>query len=563
MKKKLKVLMVMALVIAVMMPQVAYAGWGNGRGNDGKMPYGQMKKLENYRDVEGDTIYVRNRNVKFDTPPVLKGGRTLIPVRAVTEAMGCDVEWVEPKAYIISPDKDKIIVFDLSTSKVYVTTNYTYEQLLEIEDQDIWDTMEVAIDIGPGLRNNRTYVPLRFIAEQLSLKVGYDPDTGRIDIDDEPELDPESLVVNDVDLLPAGYEVTMTLNKFSFEGIDGLVEDTDYEVDGNVVTLLQAYLESIDQVETTLDFMFEKGTVDVEKEFDITLNFISEKPELIPDNGSFTVGETEDLTITIDIEDYGFELLQIIGPAGLLVLDQDYTINTDGDEVVLTNDFLKDLVVGEYNLNFLFSRGSTFESVMFVLTVNDVPDVLPELLTADLVVDTEENLPTVLPIVFALNDFTLKEVVGLEATVDYEATGDFVITLTEAYLDAIEVPETEIDFVFKNGDVEETLTFKLTLEYLYLMPVVDPVTASFVEGETTDLELTFDLTLYGFELVSIIDVPGYLESEDYSVTSDALVLNESYLETLTEGVKVLVLIFERDDETVFVNLTVTIEAPEE
>ena len=44
--------------------------------------------------------------------------------------------------------------------------------------------IKVTIDAPPGLINNRTFVPLRFIAEELGLEVGYNPDTGMIDIDE-------------------------------------------------------------------------------------------------------------------------------------------------------------------------------------------------------------------------------------------------------------------------------------------------------------------------------------------------------------------------------------------
>ncbi|MBO5453359.1 MAG: copper amine oxidase N-terminal domain-containing protein [Clostridia bacterium] len=45
--------------------------------------------------VEGDDIkvLVNNELIHFDVSPVIINGRTLIPIRAVVEKMGCEVDW--------------------------------------------------------------------------------------------------------------------------------------------------------------------------------------------------------------------------------------------------------------------------------------------------------------------------------------------------------------------------------------------------------------------------------------------------------------------------------------
>ena len=51
-------------------------------------------------------IYVNGVKKTMDVAPVIVNGRTLVPVRFVSEALGCDVEW-NPKArtvYIYSAD---------------------------------------------------------------------------------------------------------------------------------------------------------------------------------------------------------------------------------------------------------------------------------------------------------------------------------------------------------------------------------------------------------------------------------------------------------------------------
>ena len=41
----------------------------------------------------GVTVIVKGDTVFFDQPPVIIDGRTLVPVRFVAEKLGCDVEW--------------------------------------------------------------------------------------------------------------------------------------------------------------------------------------------------------------------------------------------------------------------------------------------------------------------------------------------------------------------------------------------------------------------------------------------------------------------------------------
>lgn len=126
--------------------------------------YGQAKKLE-------ERIRVRGMNLKFDVPPVIKEGRTLIPVRAIMNGLGAKVDWnAEIKTVTIMRD-GKEIILKLDTNEVLVNGE------------------TVTIDCPAQLISNRTFVPLRFVAQTLGEKVNYDEATGEIDIGDEEEND--------------------------------------------------------------------------------------------------------------------------------------------------------------------------------------------------------------------------------------------------------------------------------------------------------------------------------------------------------------------------------------
>jgi DNA-binding transcriptional MerR regulator len=106
-------------------------------------------------------------DVKFDTPPVIKQGRTLIPVRAITEAMGATVEYDIELQTVTIIKGEKTILLSLADDKVFV------------------NGVESATDVPAEIMNNRTMVPLRFIAENLELKVDWDQETQTVEITDE------------------------------------------------------------------------------------------------------------------------------------------------------------------------------------------------------------------------------------------------------------------------------------------------------------------------------------------------------------------------------------------
>lgn len=124
-----------------------------------------LDDLEGVEVIPLENILIKKGNAKFDTPPVIKQGRTLIPVRAVSEAMGAAVEWNDEEK-IVTITKDEIVItLNLAENKVFVGEE------------------EYSLDVSAEVMNNRTMVPLRFIAEQLGLNVEWDEELQTIEIE--------------------------------------------------------------------------------------------------------------------------------------------------------------------------------------------------------------------------------------------------------------------------------------------------------------------------------------------------------------------------------------------
>lgn len=92
--------------------------------------------------------------------PVVDSGRTLVPIRRVMEAFGGTVEWVAA---------DNRAVCTLDGKKVAVTLSAATA---------VVDGASVPLEVPARLVGGRTFVPLRFVSENLGLKVGYDNATG-------------------------------------------------------------------------------------------------------------------------------------------------------------------------------------------------------------------------------------------------------------------------------------------------------------------------------------------------------------------------------------------------
>ena len=105
----------------------------------------------------------------LDSVPIIKNGRTLLPIRAVVEALGGNVDWsFSDKKVTVSLGKNTIELWiGNPQAKVNGTTKW------------IDDTNHKVV---PEIINGRTMLPLRFVAESLGSTVDWNGDTKTITI---------------------------------------------------------------------------------------------------------------------------------------------------------------------------------------------------------------------------------------------------------------------------------------------------------------------------------------------------------------------------------------------
>ena len=101
------------------------------------------------------------------TSPVIKNGRTLVPIRAIVEALGGTVEWEENTKAINIRFESSFIKLQIGNKLAYV--NGEYKQL---DPQNS--------NVKPEITNGRTMIPLRFVSENLGCTVDWDGTTKTI-----------------------------------------------------------------------------------------------------------------------------------------------------------------------------------------------------------------------------------------------------------------------------------------------------------------------------------------------------------------------------------------------
>lgn len=109
--------------------------------------------------------------VELDVPGEIRDGRTLVPFRAIFEALGADVAY-DPSTQMITAVRGK--------DSLQLTVG---SRVVE------WRRSTITVDVAPVIVRGRTLVPLRFVAQALGLHVRWDGDTQTVHLVSEPEND--------------------------------------------------------------------------------------------------------------------------------------------------------------------------------------------------------------------------------------------------------------------------------------------------------------------------------------------------------------------------------------
>ncbi len=109
-------------------------------------------------------VRVNERTIAMDVNPYIKKNHTLVPVRFVGEALGGKIEWDETEREVSIEIDDGKIILPIDSTAAFVNGAI------------------VELATPAAIKNNRTYIPIRFVSENMGAEVLWDEEERIVDI---------------------------------------------------------------------------------------------------------------------------------------------------------------------------------------------------------------------------------------------------------------------------------------------------------------------------------------------------------------------------------------------
>lgn len=125
-------------------------------------------------------VNLDGRRLSFEVPPIIDNGRTLVPLRAIFEAMGAHVEWNASTRTVTATKDGTKVILAIGSTKPTVNGQVT------------------VLDVPAKIVDDRTLAPLRFVGEAFGGKVAWNQSTYTVDITSPASKgQPDSVTITD------------------------------------------------------------------------------------------------------------------------------------------------------------------------------------------------------------------------------------------------------------------------------------------------------------------------------------------------------------------------------
>lgn len=119
--------------------------------------------------VGKNEIEANGETSALDTAPYIENGTTFIPLRGLLEKMGAEVSWSE---------EEQGVTVNKGNTKIYMQIRYKNVFVSTLKKENVKYTLLSE----PRITDGRTFIPVRFVSEQLGYNVSWNGDTGEITI---------------------------------------------------------------------------------------------------------------------------------------------------------------------------------------------------------------------------------------------------------------------------------------------------------------------------------------------------------------------------------------------
>ena len=291
--------------------------------------------------------------------PKIINNRTMVPMRKIFEVLGCTINWDGETRTVTAVKEDTNITLQINNDKA----------ILKSAD----DEETITLDSAPVILNNRTMVPVRFIAESLEKKVGWDPETRTVII-----IDLEHIEQKIKEELPLAYELSELIEKNQNQNvqnidIEGTLKYSDKDAKANSETISisgeinATYVNNIVQANIELEFdgkgkIYDaivegnQGKIYMEMIFDINNSVYYARTFF---EGEYSEWRKEELEITTK---------------ETLTNEDNLSVDTYENLVTVTNLLMKLL-----DENYLKVSGSTTKTYTWKVELADLFDVISQI----------------------------------------------------------------------------------------------------------------------------------------------------------------------------------------
>ena len=180
------------------------------------MPADALAKRHQKRDIPLNGIIVNDHIVFSDVAPYIKNSRTYVPIRFIAEELGFDVKW------------------DAKTKKVTMTDGESTVELTIGSKTMLVNGKKVKLDAPAEIKDQRTFVPLRAIAEAFGKKVEYSNDYRAVCIGDDVKFNKDYRVVyyyDTIDPVITDYEINIVTYRMIVNGEEKRFETVEELID--------------------------------------------------------------------------------------------------------------------------------------------------------------------------------------------------------------------------------------------------------------------------------------------------------------------------------------------
>lgn len=111
------------------------------------------------------TVIVNGEVIQFDVAPQLVNDRTMLPARAIFEAIGAKVTWMGDDNLVFATKGDRMVTLKIG------------ESVMSVQRASESGNTAVVLDSAPYIFNSRTLVPARAVSEAMDAKVDWIQET--------------------------------------------------------------------------------------------------------------------------------------------------------------------------------------------------------------------------------------------------------------------------------------------------------------------------------------------------------------------------------------------------